>query len=202
MKVRVLAELQRGLERIYRLEPAPEITGFLLEGTTSHREELLILEEEELFVGVSLDPAALVRLGDRLLADMNLDAFCIAVEGVSHFIYVIHRARQSQPTTILELELQAEVDKFVAALLLVERCPKLPPARLRTRLYDEFSLLAHLLPAEQQRYVRANQLARRYARQLEQRFVRRLALPAMIGELRRFYRMSYRAKQELIQRAA
>ena len=69
-------------------------------------------------------------------------------------------------------------------------------------LYDDFRLVSGLQPGEAQRYVQANQLARRYARQLEQRFVRRCALPAMLRELRRFYRMSYRAKQELIQRAA
>ena len=206
-----LEQLQQALEQLYRLDPAPNITHFLINdqdvrnvhrpGVPRRREELVIVEEEDLFVGVKLDRKLVERLADDQLAATNLQEFCLAVEGVSHFLFVVHRARNEQPTSILELELQAEIDKYVACLMLVERCPSLPPDELRRRLYDSFRLLDDLSREEQARYRRANALARRYARQLEHRFVRRSRLPAMLGELRRFYRMGYRAKQERIQRA-
>ena len=58
------------------------------------------------------------RLGRRLsLADAaGLDAYCVATEGVSHFVYLAHRAAEERQVSLLELELQAEVDKFVLSL--------------------------------------------------------------------------------------
>jgi hypothetical protein len=44
------------------------------------------------------------------------DVWRQVAEGVSHFIYLAERARVSLPVTQLELELQAEVDKFVLSL--------------------------------------------------------------------------------------
>ena len=107
---------------------------------------------------------------------------------------------QECPTSMLELELQAEIDKYVAALMLAARCPTLVSEALRARLYHGYRLAEGLTPAEQQRYHQATALARRYARGLERRFVRTGRLPAMLGELRRFYRLTCRAKQELIHR--
>ena len=43
----------------------------------------------------------------------ELDALCQIIEGVSHFVYVVERARVGREATQLELELQAEVDKWV-----------------------------------------------------------------------------------------
>jgi hypothetical protein len=73
---------------------------------------------------------------------------------------------------------------------------------LRSKLYDRFTLLKQLPVAEQMRYIKANSLARRYTRGLERRYIRKRKLPAMLAELRRFYRLSYTGKQDLIQRAA
>ena len=63
------------------------------------------------------DPAA--RLDDR-----NFSDFCLAVEGVSHFVYVALAAARQRPVSQLELELQAEVDKFVCCCLLLTRSPE------------------------------------------------------------------------------
>ena len=61
------------------------------------------------------------------------DGWLQLAEGVSHFVYVANRARQELPSTQLELELQAEVDKFV--LLVLERVP-----------YDRGDAFEHELP--------------------------------------------------------
>jgi len=199
-----LTLLQAGLERLYRLDPAPAVSGFLVENRTNPatREQLLLIEGEELQLGLVLDQGALSTFEDALLAEHNLDPFCLVVEGVSHFLFVMHRARHDRPTSALELELQSEVDKYVAALLLAQRCPKLPPERLRHRLYSGYALVDGLHPEQQRRYHRANLLAKRYSRRLEERFVRASQLGPMLDELRRFYRMPCWAKQELIARAS
>ncbi|MCC6747420.1 MAG: hypothetical protein IT371_07170 [Deltaproteobacteria bacterium] len=198
----MLIELQESLEDLYRLDPAPKITGFLVPAEGNKREELIIVQEEDLFLGLALDPEVVRRLFDPLLAAGNLQEFCLAVEGVSHFLCVMHRVREERPITILELELQAEVDKYVASLMLAQRCPSLPMEQVHHRLFSAYRLVDGLSPDEEERYQQANTLARRYTRRLDRRFVRRQQLPAMLTELRRFYRMDYWAKQELIQRAA
>jgi len=201
--LRLLRRLQRSLEALYRLEPAPAVTEFLLpwtsQGAADRRaEELLVAEDEDLHVGLRIDPAAVRRLvRARQLEDANLGAFCLAVEGVSHFLLLVHRCHQRQSTTVLELELQAEVDKYVASMVLARR-RELRSSRVRQRLYQRYRLVDGLSAVERQRYERANHLARRYTGRLEQRFIRRRRVPAMLGELRRFYRMPYAAKQALI----
>lgn len=198
----MLSQLQQSIEQLYRLDSAPDITQFLMESPEGSREQLRILQEDDLYLGVSLSPALLARLHDRRLRPSNLDQFCQVVEGVSHYLCVVHRARQTRQITALELELQAEVDKYVTSLMLARRCASLPAEVLRSKLYDRFTLVPRLPPEEQMRYVQANALARRYTRGLERRYVRQRKLPAMLAELRRFYRLSYYGKQDLIQRAA
>lgn len=189
--------MQAGLETLYRLEPAPAVSSFILDARTladGRSEQLYIREGDDLELGLSLDPRDVELLRDQRLAEHNLPAFCLIVEGISHFLLVVHRARQQQPTSAFELELQAEVDKYVAALLLTHRSPQLATAELRDRLYQRYELVDGLSSDEAQRYHQANGLARRYAQQLEHRFVRQSDLSAMVGELRWFYRLSGWAK--------
>ena len=54
----------------------------------------------------------------RLDAD-NLEDFWTAFEGVSHFTYYAWNAQREKRVTLLEMELQAEVDKYVATTLLL-----------------------------------------------------------------------------------
>lgn len=196
----ILRDLQRGLETLYRLDPAPEVAPFLLDARhhSERDEELWIVEGDELEIGLALAPESVATLQQQTLADCNLAHFCLVVEGLSHFLFVVHRMRLGQPTSVLELELQAEVDKYVAAMMLAWRCPRLPSERLRQRLYTNYLLVDGLNVEEQHRYHNANDLARRYTRRLEERFVRSRRLPAMLGELRRFYRMPCWAKQGMI----
>ena len=70
-------------------------------------EVCLYLERELLDRLAENDPTA--RLDQHNLAD-----FWTAFEGVSHFTYYAFKATQDRPVTLVEMELQAEVDKFVA----------------------------------------------------------------------------------------
>ena len=84
-------------------------------------EALLVCEDgETLHVGLFLDESVLAQLvrgqGEPWSLE-RLRGFCHAAEGVSHFLYLAHRAEQHRPVSLLELEAQAEVDKYLCVLL-------------------------------------------------------------------------------------
>ena len=102
------------------------------------------------------------------------------IEGISHFMLLVERARREEPVTLLELEVQAEIDKFVSARL---HCPEHAPA-IRRALFLDVSLQPGLTPEERSRYREAGRLARAWCDHLTD-------LPhlgALLDAQRRFWR--------------
>jgi hypothetical protein len=210
----VLGRVQRGLEALYRVETGVEIADFVvgielrdaLVTARRPREQLLVSEADgEMALALFIDPGALANLTShdpaRRLGDHNLGDFLLAVEGVSHFIYAIWCARAERPVSQLELELQAEVDKYVTCLLTT--APEVAiSAELRRRLFGDAIYDPDLDHDEHARYRAANDNAGRYASWLEDAFVGPRKIPEMLAELRRFYRMGLAAKLSTIARAA
>jgi hypothetical protein len=165
-------------------------------------EQLLLAETDDgVAIGLYVDRSVLERLSVhcplRALNDDNLPDYCTALEGVSHFHYVTWSAGCDRRVSLLELELQAEVDKYASALslMLAQREGRFP-AELFRRLFEGASLLPHLDAAERSRYAEAHRCAARFCQRLEERFLRRRqARPAaMLAELRSFYRLGRHAK--------
>jgi hypothetical protein len=209
----VLARLQRGLETLYRVETQLDVDAFVvrehqrdqaLGGQRRAREQLLVSQSgEDLSLGLFLDEEALANLQRHDpaggLSDHNFWDFCLAVEGVSHFIYVALCAARDRSVTALELELQAEVDKFVSCTLVLGEWDT---AGLRERLFEQF-MWAHDLDAdERDRYRLANDQARRYSLSLDRRYLCRGRVDDMLDELRRFYRLGLQEKLQHIAQAA
>jgi hypothetical protein len=166
-------------------------------------EQLLIAESEEggVELGLYVDGAVLERLQQRcpltVLDESNLADYCTVLEGVSHFHYVTWSARHDRSVSLLELEVQAEVDKYASALsLLLAQNEGRFPADLFRRLFAACDLLPHLSDEERRRYAEAHRCAARFCERLEARFLRRRqARPAaMLAELRSFYRLGSHAK--------
>ena len=194
----LLGPIQRGLERLYRLERAPDVADFVFATPKRHpREELLVRPAGDgLEIRLVLDAALLA--GARGLEDTLL-----LVEGVSHYLCVVFRARQGRPVTAMELELQAEVDKFVACLALWRgRRRGRPPAGVVRRALSRFAVSPHLRGELRARYDTSATMARRYADSLDSRFVRSGRTREMGDELRRFYRMGLAEKRAHIERRA
>ena len=63
-----------------------------------------------------------IRLDQPLikLHSQNLDAFCALSEEISHFHFIIDHYRRSAPFSLLELEWQGEIDRFLSAALLLK----------------------------------------------------------------------------------
>ena len=211
----VLRALQGGLESMYRVETELDVCDFLVGGEgreqlrieRAPREQLLIRPDDEgLQLGLFVDERTLenLELRDprRRLDDANLQDFLLAVEGVSHFVYLVHRARLERPVSAVELELQAEVDKYLVALLVSWNQHGEPPSDLRARLFANVTFAGDLSREERERYQLANSAADEYAASLEARFVRSHAVDDMLGEARRFYRKGLAEKLEHITQLA
>jgi hypothetical protein len=221
----VLSRLQRGLETLYRIETHLDIRHYIVSeqersrtlddagnrhagGERRPREQLLVAHSgEELSLGLYLDAAALANLERHDphggLGDHNFGDFCLAIEGVSHFIYVAQCAAADRTVTALELELQAEVDKYVSCVLLAHG--RGHPRHLRALLFDDVQYANDLGSEERARYQTANQQARQYAGALERRYLLHEGgneVPGMLNELRHFYRLSLEAKLGHIARTA
>jgi hypothetical protein len=200
----MLEAVQRGLEQLYRIETDLDVRDFVIDEKTrdqigvprSAREQLLVSEADgQVHLALFVDDAALSNLSAndprRRLDRNNLQDFLLTVEGVSHFVYVAWRARRGRPVSAFELELQAEVDKYVTCLLML--WPQ-PDSQLRDRLFGAFELEPDLDREERDRYLAANSNARAYARKLDQRYVARGRLFEMLAELRWFWRQGLREK--------
>jgi hypothetical protein len=212
--VKTLSRVQQGLENLYRIDTRLDIHQFLVGAEVRDqiapvrrpREQLLVCEGQgEMSLALFIDPSVLANLAthdpSRRLGDHNLGDFLLAVEGVSHFIYTICCARADRPLSQLELELQAEVDKYVTCLLATEPEEEVS-SQLRRRLFESAEYEPDLDDDEHDRYRAANDNANRYAAWLEETFVARRKIPEMLAELRRFYRQGLAAKLSTIARAA
>lgn len=211
----VLRGLQTLLGRLYDVELSHDVYDFLITdrraigASTNERrtldEELLLAETTDgasAGVALYLDPEVLRRLEHadphRALTEHNLADYCTALEGVSHFVYSTWRLERDLPVSLLELETQAEVDKYAVTVFLLARQTgaMLYPAQVHARLFDRVRFDARLEPHEYERYRTAHRCAARYCRRLERRFVNRgvARIEAMVRELRSFYRLRHAAK--------
>lgn len=171
-----------------------------------HNAERLLLQqtEDSLDITLFIDAAVLAALDDHdpftnLHAD-NLNHFLIALEGVSHFHYLVWNASHARQVTQLELELQAEVDKFVTALrLLDEQGSSAAADDVHDALFTAISFHADLDADSGRRYREANHYAGKYCQRLTRRFPGQHREPSFINELRRFYRLPQNQKIRAIE---
>lgn len=206
-----LRNLQYLLAGIYDLPLADDIRDFVVtdrrslpaQHAANAADEQLLVESgaggDEMGLALYVDAAVLDRLdrSDPLhaLHDGNVADYLTALEGVSHFICVAWHAQHGRDVSRLVLELQAEVDKYVATHALLRlQWPERFPAELHDLLFTRCRVDAALAAGDAGLYRRASALAARYCRRLE-RHLRAEARDgtawsrALQAELRRFYRL-------------
>ena len=199
------------LERLYDVPVGCDLADYLITDRELARElhadpnarevneKLLVAENgAHMDVCLYLDSAVLARLRtlDPLvnLHHRNLSDFCLVVEGISHFLCLAWNARHDKSVTLLELEMQAEVDKFLAALHMLDIQGNSDVFDEVHRHLFEYARFDDKLDAEnRERYRRASHYAGKYCKTLR-RFVHRVRRPGMLSELRRFYRLPQSAK--------
>jgi hypothetical protein len=213
-----LEALQSRLEQLYDLSVPYRVSDFLitdpalaraLSADTFGTAEALLLRQsrEDLDLSLFVDQAVLDRLdrhepGTPWHAGVLQD-WWVAMEGVSHFLAVVWRALRRRTTTALELELQAEIDKFVlTAWSLGENHGTASLASLHDALFRRSRPHEHLDQPLQRRYRHASRLASSYCNRLPNRHSVWPPGRELLGELRRFYRYDWHAKERHIRRLA
>jgi hypothetical protein len=188
------ARIQEHLQGLYGVE-APHVDDYV-RPEQEGREVVFVRESEgELEIAVHLPRHVLASGGET-----SLDGLCQIAEGVSHFLYLAERARRGLPTTLLELEIQAEIDKFALLSRLREaaggpkRFDAARAARLRERLFVAVTFSHERNTEHGDRYRTANHIAARFAEKLELLAVRG---GAVVRALRDFYGAGQREKLEM-----
>lgn len=177
--------VQRRIESFYGLEAGPDIGDFLRDARDGEREVLVVRECAD---GLELS-LSLPVLSDSASLDERMQL----VEGVSHFVYLVERARIGLPATELELELQAEVDKFVLLAFDGTALVKHRAGSAQHALYRAVRFVHGAETAQGQRYRLANDLAARISKRLFRLAARSEARRWLI----RFYRSGQTEKIRL-----
>jgi len=213
----VLQQLQDLLAGIYDLPLPYNVYDFLftererlprtVRDSDTDEQVLVVDEGDAAAVGLFLDARLLERLAQanplEALHGGNLADYWTALEGVSHFICLAWNAGHDRGVSLLELELQAEIDKYVTSWwLLREQDPARYPAGLHRLLFERCRIDVRLAGERGQLYRQANQYAARFCRRLERQLSAQAAACRLeaLAELRRFYRLSRERKMTHIQR--
>lgn len=212
----VLGRLQALLADLYDVDPGCEVGDFVtsdrnclphpVRASLTDEHLLVACDAEAVSISLFIDARVLARLGERdpfvRLDGRNLGDCWTALEGVSHFLCVAWNARHDRGVSVLELEMQAEIDKFVVTALLLGRqgCQRFP-AELHRLLFVSARVDPQLAGARAGLYRLASRRAAQFCRRVERSMQQAVAsrLPAALGiELKRFYRLPDRAKFEYI----
>ena len=208
-----LAVMQSMLGRIYDTPISHSVEDFLLTdrallpaGALQAEEQLLVSGEgDTVYLSLFVDAAVLARLATGsepwYLSAENLGDWLTALEGVSHFQYLTYHAGFDRPVSLLELELQAEVDKYVSCLeVLRVQSPGRFPSEVLPQLFSSRYQPDPRLPAQATaRYLAATRGAARFCSRLDRSLQRQRDWQGWLRELRRFYRWPVARKLALIE---
>lgn len=202
----VLNALQRVIQRVYEIDLQHRVADFTTSDPvfarrygSAHRpmEQLIFRENgEDLDVSLYLDNRVIDALDRAEGVGRSMNMVCLAVEGVSHFVHLCWRSKYGVDVSLLELEIQAEVDKYV---LLTDLYGE---AGMHRRLFEQYLLKRGMSGELRERYHSANRYAAKYCHRLEREFIQPGRTSEMLSELRRFCRKTQRQKIHAIEQGA
>jgi hypothetical protein len=184
----VLTTLQRTIQQLHDVELELDVEHYIVDDDVRREipgaveglpEQLFVRDEGEdgMEIALYIAPQIIGHLQQddphRRLHGGNLEDYCIALEGVSHFVFLAWRANMNWPVSALEMEIQAEVDKFIAAWLLLDaqgQGRKQTAKPLMRQLFSSYALRDGLSSEEEERYHTATRVASQYVKTLVRRF--------------------------------
>lgn len=207
----LIQTIQDQIESIYGIKTGASVLDYLIsrnELSTLMPQSTLAALPKELFL-VNPEPKdetieVALYLADDLksnlsthnplqaLSQENISDFCTLIEGVSHFVYYLHKASLEYEITQLEMELQAEIDKFLLLSILTKSNLD-ENQQLLELLFENYLLHEHLDDDQKIRYNTATDLARKYCFQVTQN-IRTEGLPSALKKVRKFYPMTQEQK--------
>lgn len=212
----ILDRIQNQLENLYGIDVSQRVQDFLIEKhqALGHLDEVAGDIPRELFfvrqpengiveVALFLDGSLLRNLKNNnpfdTINEKNLSDFCTVIEGISHFVYYLWKAQKNHSVTQLELELQAEIDKFFMLYFYLQTNDQEDYSdQIFECLFDNFRLFDGLNDEKMERYRMASSLAARYCHAMKTRYRKTAEINSLIRELRHFYQMTQAEKIRLI----
>jgi len=176
----VACRVQTSIERFYELDRVADVAHFVTK--SEGRERLYVHEADDGAIEMVLELPRLGRDGG------GLDGLCQIIEGVSHFVYVTTRASEDRGATALELEMQAEVDKWVVLAGDLESLDVGRSRALRAALFEDVAFADAEGSELGERYRVANRTALRFVRRLERAYLAERRLDGLRRELHAFFR--------------
>jgi len=190
-----VSHIQNIIEKIYKVKTFLDVENYLihepLSNTLTNQKSckiksksskgyLLISQDgEELKLALYLGKETVSNLKNiHLQKDFrssNLSDFFLATEEISHFIYAVWNAMNNRQITIFEMELQAEVDKYITAIFYSSsiNSGRVPAKNIKKKLFEDSVLNQDLLSEERERYRDANRMAMKYCHYLESNYLKK-----------------------------
>ncbi len=175
--LQAVMEAQRWITSIYRLDLELRAEQFVVEPSAalkllppdSPRSGLVVVEAPaEISVGIYIDAA-------------DIDDPWTVIEETSHLLDLAWLADRDWSVSRLVLEFQSEVDRYAVARL---------SGRDGLGRFETFTWCDGMDAPTRERYATAHYHARAYCRSLERRYPHRPDTPALLSELRHFYRVA------------
>ena len=186
---KLAAVVQSSLERVYGIDRTADVEAFL-QSSEGERERVFVRLADDGAVEIAVRVPSLQNDTD----EDTFDPLCQLIEGVSHFVYLTECARTERSTTQLELELQAEVDKYVILASAISELTEMKSSRLRRRLFEEVTFAHEASSLEGERYRQANTMAHRFVRHIEQMVLGERRIAECRSRLRSFFHASQEEK--------
>lgn len=205
----LIKAIQKKIETLYGFDSGINIEDYVKEGPTSYGSRAGLEYEmsgDALYLMIMLESDILewarkvVQEGFELGKDMLY--FSFLVEEESHLFYIfrkcIKESRGLEDISRYELELQANIDKYILCLDLMHLGGHTSPSNLKEFLFTNFTHGRELPPEWNSLYLSANALALKYCARLEERFVRRGKYKELIYEARHFSSLNEEGKARRI----
>lgn len=206
--VQFLTTLQLVLESYYDIDPPYCISEFVCHSAQTETgsaqckgtvPEMLVFREDSTNLDISLFLNASLLEGidnhnyKNHWYSRNFENGCILLEGVSHFLYMVFNAHHDRQVSMLDLEVQAEIDKFIFSALHIDNTCSVDS--LLQRLFCNISYREEMSSELRYRYERANELGYAYCQWLADNFELRANNKSLLAEISKIYRLNGSTKQ-------
>jgi hypothetical protein len=227
----VIKIVDRALKRLYNIDPKFKAENFLLQTEDSEVEEsdgdtnsfsvpsgrmhaaLLVRADlgntNDFSLAIYLSHALREKLKSISHWDVGswdhqqVSAFVTLTEEISHFNYLLFHSLRGRKVSQLELELQADVDKFLIVFFATIKGREVTGAffeRLYDQLFLHFRLRDELTPQQRERYENANAVAKSFVLKFRPLLKKKNLYEKALQLARKFYRVDCPEKISLARR--
>jgi hypothetical protein len=191
--------LQKKIEKIYRLHSCPEALQYMispkqfrkLSKFSDNPQVIYVDEGQDATMGIYLGPS-LFRQIKKKSKIFSFQDFCVMAEEISHFIYLIWSKSNEKKINLLDLEVQAEIDKFILASEFFGS-----KEEIFEKMFEKFNMRKNLQPEEEERYFTANRLGKKFAIEMLRK---KLSISRRMNWLRLFYRQTITNRISMIEK--